>query len=62
MRAWDIMVNKAFFLGDIEKKSVLEVLKPHIFFDDQRLHLDPAASVLPSVHIPFGAVNKHKQT
>jgi len=62
MRAWDIMVNKAFFLGGIEKKSVLEVLKPHIFFDDQRLHLDPAASVLPSVHIPFGAVNKHKQT
>ncbi|TRX72744.1 5'-nucleotidase [Pseudomonas mangiferae] len=58
MRAWDIMVNKAFFLGGIEKKSVLEVLKPHIFFDDQRLHLDPAASVLPSVHIPFGAINK----
>jgi len=58
MRHWEIMVNKAFFLGGIEKKSVLEVLKPHIFFDDQRLHLDPAASVLPSVHIPFGAINK----
>lgn len=58
MRSWDIMVNKAFFLGGIEKKAVLEVLNPHIFFDDQRLHLDPAASVLPSVHIPFGAVNK----
>lgn len=60
MRAWDITVNKAFFLGGIEKKSVLEVLNPHIFFDDQRLHLDPAASVLPSVHIPFGSINKPK--
>lgn len=60
MRSWDIMVNKAFFLGGIEKKALLEVLNPHIFFDDQRLHLDPAASVLPSVHIPFGAINKAK--
>lgn len=57
MRAWDITVNEAFFLGGIEKKSVLEVLKPHIFFDDQRLHLEPAASILPSVHIPFGVAN-----
>lgn len=58
MRSWDITVNEAFFLGGIEKKSVLEVLQPHIFFDDQRLHLDPAATVLPSVHIPFGVANR----
>ncbi|MBG4029063.1 5'-nucleotidase [Pseudomonas aeruginosa] len=57
MRHWNIRVNSAFFLGGIEKKSVLEVLSPHIFFDDQRLHLDPASSVLPSVHIPFGVAN-----
>lgn len=60
MRAWNITVNEAFFLGGIEKKAVLEVLKPHIFFDDQRLHLDPVAAVLPSVHIPFGAANRIK--
>lgn len=58
MRAWDITVNEAFFLGGIEKRSVLNVLKPHIFFDDQRLHLDPSSSTLPSVHIPFGVANK----
>lgn len=58
MRAWDITVNEAFFLGGIEKKAVLEVLQPHIFFDDQRLHLDPAANVLPAVHIPFGVANR----
>lgn len=57
MRSWDIMVNDAFFMGGISKKRVLEVLKPHIFFDDQRLHLDDTSSVLPSVHIPFGIAN-----
>ncbi|QDD92036.1 5'-nucleotidase [Pseudomonas oryzihabitans] len=60
MRAWDITVNEAFFLGGIEKRSVLNVLKPHIFFDDQRLHLDPSSSTLPSVHIPFGVANTPK--
>jgi len=57
MRTWDINVDEAFFLGGIEKKRVLEVLDPHIFFDDQKLHLEAAASVLPSVHIPFGITN-----
>lgn len=36
MRQWDIAVNEAFFLGGVEKRLVLEVLQPHIFFDDQR--------------------------
>ena len=44
-------------LGGIEKKKVLEVLNPHIFFDDQKTHLVPTSSVLPSVHIPFGITN-----
>jgi 5'-nucleotidase len=57
MRTWDINVDEAFFLGGIEKKRVLEVLEPHIFFDDQKLHLEASASVLPSVHIPFGITN-----
>ncbi|WP_367351889.1 5'-nucleotidase [Achromobacter animicus] len=58
MRSWGINVNEAFFLGGIEKKSVLEVLKPHIFFDDQKTHLLPASGSLPSVHIPFGVRNR----
>lgn len=58
MRSWDLMVNDAFFLGGVEKRRVLEVWAPHIFFDDQRGHLDAAASVSPSVHIPFGVANQ----
>lgn len=57
MRSWNIMVNDAFFLGGIEKKKILEILKPHIFFDDQELHLSDAS---PSVHIPFGIKNQKK--
>jgi len=57
MRHWNIMVNDAFFLGGIEKKKILEILKPHIFFDDQELHLSDAS---PSVHIPFGVKNQKK--
>jgi len=57
MREWDILANEAFFMGGVEKSKVLEILKPHIFFDDQKLHLK-SASILPSVHIPFGVANK----
>ncbi|HDT1623582.1 TPA: 5'-nucleotidase [Klebsiella quasipneumoniae subsp. similipneumoniae] len=58
MRAWGINVNEAFFMGGVEKNKILEIMQPHMFFDDQRLHLEPSASVLPSVHIPFGVTNK----
>lgn len=58
IQSWGLRVNDAFFLGGIEKAAVLEVLRPHIFFDDQRKHLEPAADTVPSVHVPFGIVNQ----
>ncbi len=58
LNAWGMEAAELFLMGGIEKKRVLEVLKPHIFFDDQRVHLDKAASVVPSVWIPFGFRNK----
>lgn len=60
LESWGVRVNDAFFLGGIEKSRVLRVLKPHIFFDDQLLHLDAYEDV-PSVHIPFGEGNKRIQ-
>ena len=57
MREWGILANEAFFMGGVEKSKVLEILKPHIFFDDQKLHLT-SSGILPSVHIPFGIANK----
>lgn len=55
-----VRVNDAFFLGGIEKADVLEILKPHIFFDDQQGHLESAAKVAPSVHVPFGATSQNR--
>jgi 5'-nucleotidase len=53
----NIEADELFLLGGIEKKLVLDVLQPHIFFDDQIGHLEPAAQNIPCVHIPFGVRN-----
>jgi 5'-nucleotidase len=58
LKDWGVTVNDAFFLGGIEKADVLEILKPHLFFDDQASHLTAAARVVPSVHVPFGVTNE----
>jgi len=58
LKKWGVTVDEMFLLGGIEKKRVLDILKPHIYFDDQMVHLDPKLSKIPLVHIPFGIVNK----
>ena len=58
LRSWGVTVNDAFFLGGAEKGRVLRVLRPHIFFDDQRGHLDPVAREVTSVLVPYGVTNE----
>lgn len=58
LKSWDVAVNDAFFLGGIDKGRVLAVLRPHIFFDDQRTHLTSSSRFVPSVHVPFGKLNR----
>jgi 5'-nucleotidase len=57
LNEWGMNASELFLLGGIEKKRMLEVLKPHIFFDDQSAHLEPTAQAVPSVLIPFGIKN-----
>lgn len=57
MRHWGILANEAFFMGGVDKSKVLEIMNPHMFFDDQKLHLEASSSRLPSVHVPFGVAN-----
>lgn len=52
-----IEVDELFLTGGIEKKNILDVLRPQIFFDDQLGHLEPASGSTPCVHIPFGVRN-----
>ena len=58
LREWGITAVEAFFLGGLEKNKVLKILRPHIFFDDQMVHLEAASNITPSVHIPFGIANQ----
>lgn len=53
LRKWGIYVNEIFFLGGVDKTKILKAFKPHIFFDDQDLHLDPAAKHVPSGKVPY---------
>jgi 5'-nucleotidase len=54
---WGVSANEMFFLGGMVKERILSRLKPHMFFDDQRSHLESDAGDIPMVHIPFGIAN-----
>jgi 5'-nucleotidase len=58
MKNLGIEADELFLTGGIEKKNILDILKPQIFFDDQLGHLTPASENTPCVHIPFGIRNK----
>ncbi|MEE9338458.1 MAG: 5'-nucleotidase [Methylococcaceae bacterium] len=53
LRHWGVYVDEIFFLGGLEKTEVLEAFHPHIFFDDQDLHLENASKVVPSGKVPY---------
>lgn len=59
---WGVSANETFFLGGMKKGRILKILKPHMFFDDQKSHLESEAGDIPMVHIPFGIANKLKRT
>ncbi|TYC63802.1 5'-nucleotidase [Marinobacter sp. BW6] len=54
---WGVDANEVFFLGGMKKDRILSVLQPHMFFDDQRSHLESEGGNVPMVHIPFGVAN-----
>lgn len=54
---WGVSANETFFLGGMKKERILSTLLPHIYFDDQKSHLESAAGEIPMVHIPFGIAN-----
>jgi 5'-nucleotidase len=58
LKTWGVSVDETFFLGGMDKSRVVSVLRPHIFFDDQRSHLESVAGDIPMVHVPFGIANR----
>lgn len=53
LRAWDIRIDEAFFLGGIEKSEVLKAFGANIFFDDQTVHTDSASRLVPAARVPY---------
>ncbi len=53
LRAWNVRVDEAFFLGGIEKQEVLAAFGAQIFFDDQSIHTQSAAKEVPSARVPY---------
>jgi 5'-nucleotidase len=59
LKSWGVSANETFFLGGMSKARVLEVFKPHMFFDDQITHLKATpGGTIPMVHVPFGIANR----
>jgi 5'-nucleotidase len=48
LREWGVYIDLAFFLGGVNKGPVLESFNPHIFFDDQDVHVDSASERVPT--------------
>ncbi len=59
-RSEGIEDDELFLAGGIEKKNILGIMKPQIFFGDQLGHFEPAAENTPWLHIPFGTRNRQK--
>ncbi|MEA4807067.1 MULTISPECIES: 5'-nucleotidase [Acetobacterium] len=53
LRAWDVRIDEAFFLGGMSKQEVLKAFGAHIYFDDQAIHTDATAEFVPSARVPY---------
>jgi 5'-nucleotidase len=45
-------------MGGVDKTPILEAFRPHIYFDDQKAHCEPASKLVPTAHVPGGPVSE----
>lgn len=57
LRAWDIRLDEALFLGGLEKVEFLKVFGADIFFDDKPFECGIASPHITAAHVPFGVLN-----
>jgi len=53
LRHWGVYVDEVFFLGGMDKSKILEAFRPHIYFDDQDLHLEQISKAYPAGKVPY---------
>ena len=57
LRAWDIRIDEALFLGGLPKARFLASFDADIFFDDQEVHCEAARLHVATGHVPHGVAN-----
>jgi 5'-nucleotidase len=57
LRAWNIRIDEALFLGGLDKGEFLRAFRADIFFDDQRTHIESALKHVAACHVPHGIAN-----
>jgi len=57
LRAWDIRIDEAVFLGGLPKGEFLRTFGADIYFDDQQGHCESARQHVPTGHVPHGVSN-----
>ncbi len=58
LRAWNIRIDEALFLGGLDKGEFLRAFGADIFFDDQRTHVESAMKHVAAGHVPHGVANR----
>ncbi len=58
LRAWNIRIDEAFFLGGKDKGEFLKAFRADIFFDDQQKHCESARRHVATGHVPHGVANE----
>ena len=57
LRAWNIRIDEALFLGGLSKGEFLHAFGADVFFDDQPSHCESAAQHVATGHVPHGIIN-----
>lgn len=52
LRAWDVRIDEAFFLGGAPKHEILTAFGPHIYFDDQDVHIRDTSAEVAVARVP----------
>ena len=58
LRAWNVRIDEALFLGGKDKGEFLKAFGADIFFDDQQKHCDSARQHVATGHVPHGVANE----
>lgn len=61
LRAWNIRIDEALFLGGLNKGEFLRAFGADFYFDDQQGHCDNTREHVATGHVPHGVVNEKKK-